>query len=436
MSQPTTNSIFTATQGLVGDSAASVATSAALTPLFATVVYPELWQAMAKIQVPQVEREFYYTVPAFTTQLDPVAIGITDMGNPTLMEERPPATLLPAITSTSNATPIVVLFASAPSLSTNSEIEITGVSGTRAPWGRWFVTQVDSTHYSLNGSVTDGTAGTGGTAYTSSAQGFTPVSAPVLWSPDNYQMGTSLGVYNWRGGVFQFIGATAASQIHVTYWASGTAPANPATPLMDDCQSYLSTRLAGLFAGSKGWYTMAKMYNDMAIGPQGIANGRDGLLRDFVLTQVRSLQRETIRRLPFRPRGVSWPVAGVSGLIGGFQGGGGVTPGVGAEGVYNVPAGATALMDLLQGEVQYVLLTSDVTVPVPLNPRPGPFFMTFVQDSTGNHAVSLSGTAWSSLIDPTMWSGSGVSGNTTVTVPCVVLNNGTIILNGIVSGPL
>ena len=435
MSQPTATDIFNTARSLVGDPAGQVATNAALTPFWNGIVYPELFQAMAKVQTPQVEREFYYTVPAFTTLLDPQSIGITDMGNPTLMEERQPGTSLPAITSTSNTTPIVVQFATAPPDLTNIEIQINGVSGTFAPWGRWFCTQVDDTHYSLNGSVADGTAGTGGTAYISSGMGFSPVYAATVWEPDNYQMGTSLGTYFWQDGVFKFVGATAPSQIHVTYWASGTAPASLATPLMDDCGSYAAVRLAGLFARSKGWVDIAAEYKLQALGRNGVADGRDGLLRDFVLTQIRSLQRGNIQRRLFRPRGPIFPVTGVTGLIGGFSGGGGVTPGVGSEGVYNVPAGASAIMDLNQGEVQYIVLTQNTSLRVPLNNRPGPWFMVIDQNSTGGWAATLTGSAWSSAIDPTAWSGSGVPGSTRVVIPLVTLNNGTIILNGVISGP-
>jgi hypothetical protein len=421
MSQPTTSSIFTAAQSLVGDAAGQIATTAALLPFWNTVVYPEMFQAIARMQVPNIEREFYYTVPAYTTYLDPVSIGITDMGNdgPTLMEERQPGTLLPAISSTSNTTPIVVSFSATPGLGANSEIEINGVSGTNGPLGRWFVSPgVDSTHWVLNGSVTDGSAGTGGTAYLASGQAFTPVYAQTTWEPDNFQMGTSLGVYFWQGGVLKFVGATAPSQIHVTYWASGTAPSNLATPLLDDCQTYSSVRLAGLFAGSKGWYSMADAYELKALGRNRTADGRDGLLRGFVLTAIRSIQRGNIQRQPFRPKGPLVPVVGVSGFIGGFQGGGGT------------------YFNFSNSNTQEYTLTTDISLAVPNGLVPNvAFWMVFIQDSVGGHAVTLSGSQWASSIDPTQWSGPGVPGNTSVTVPCVMKPNGQIILNGVIAGP-
>ncbi len=421
MSQPTTSSIFTAAQSLVGDASGQVATTAALLPLWNTVVYPEMFQAIARMQVPNIEREFYYTVPAFQTYLDPVAIGITDMGNngPILMEERAPGALLPAIATTSDTTPITVTFVSAAPLSNNAEIEVNGVSGTNGPLGRWFVTRgADSTQWVLNGSVTDGSAGTGGTAYISSGQGFSEVCKQTVWTPNNFQMGSFLGVYFWQGGVIKFVGASSARQIHVTYWASGTAPSNLATPLLDDCQTYASTRLAGVFAGGKGWYSMSDKYEMSALGRNRTADGRDGLLRGFVLTAIRSLQRGSIQRQTFRPRGPVIPAVGISGFIGGFQGGGGVA------------------FNFSGSNVQEFTLSSDTAIAVPSGlVANSAFWIVLIQDSTGGWAVTLNGSQWSSTIDPTAWSGSGVPGDTRVTLPLVMLPSGEIILNGVIAGP-
>lgn len=423
MSQPTTSSIFTATQSLVGDAAGQVATTAALLPLWNTIVYPEMFQAIARVQVPNIQREFYYTVPAFTTYLDPVAIGITDMGNdgPILMEERQPGILLPDISSTSNTTPITVTFVSAAPLANNAEIEVNGVSGTNGPLGRWFVTRgSDSMQWVLNGSVTDGSAGTGGTAYIASGQAFSEVYKQTIWNPDNFQLGTSLGVYFWQGGVIKFVGASSASQIHVTYWASGTAPANLATPLIDDCQTYAATRLASVFAGSKGWYSMSDKYEISALGRNRTADGRDGLLRGFVLTAIRSLQRGSIQRPTFRPRGPLVPAVGVSGLIGGFQGGGGI-------GMH---------FDFTNSNVIEVYVSGNTSVAVPTGLTPDiTFWMSFRQDSTGGWLITLNGTAWDPDIDPTAWSGPGTPGDTRTVVPFVLLQSGQIVLNGVISGP-
>lgn len=423
MSQPTTSSIFTATQSLVGDAAGQVATTAALLPLWNTIVYPEMFQAIARVQVPNIEREFYYTVPAFTTYLDPASIGITDMGNngPTLMEERAPGILLPAIVATSNTTPIVVEFASAAPLSANTEIEVNSVAGTNGPLGRWFVSAgVDSSHWILNGSVTDGSAGAGGTAYISSGQAFNPVYAQTVWNPDNFQIGSALGVYFWQGGVIKFVGASSARQIHVTYWASGTAPSNLATPLLDDCQTYASTRLAGVFAGSKGWYSMSDKYEISSLGRFRAADGRDGLLRGFVLTAIRSLQRGSIQRQTFRPRGPLVPAVGVSGLIGGFEGGGGI-------GMH---------FDFTNSNVIEVFVSGDVAIAVPTGLTPDiAFWMAFTQDPTGGWLVTLNGAAWSPDIDTTAWSGPGTPGNTRVIVPFVLKQNGQIVINGVIAGP-
>jgi hypothetical protein len=68
------------------------------------------------------------------------------------------------ITSSTNATPIVVLTASPHAMKTGDVVQIDGhLSNTNAN-GQWPVVVVDTTHFSLTGSTTTGAGGTAGTA--------------------------------------------------------------------------------------------------------------------------------------------------------------------------------------------------------------------------------------------------------------------------------
>lgn len=67
------------------------------------------------------------------------------------------------ITGATNASPVVV--AGSHSFNTGDSVTIIGVLGNTAINGNWVVTKVDSTHFSADGSVGNGTYASGGTAY-------------------------------------------------------------------------------------------------------------------------------------------------------------------------------------------------------------------------------------------------------------------------------
>ncbi len=69
------------------------------------------------------------------------------------------------ITGASNASPIVITSASAPV--TGAQVTISGVPGNTAANGSWTVTNIDATHFSLNGSTGNGVYTNGGTWLTS-----------------------------------------------------------------------------------------------------------------------------------------------------------------------------------------------------------------------------------------------------------------------------
>lgn len=68
-----------------------------------------------------------------------------------------------AITGATNATPIHITTVSAHGLSTSNFAEISGVLGNTAANGQWVITVVDTTHFTLNGSVGNGAYTGGGT---------------------------------------------------------------------------------------------------------------------------------------------------------------------------------------------------------------------------------------------------------------------------------
>ena len=251
----------------------------------------------------RVERTVYLNLPAFTTVLIPSTVGITDMQEPELLEERI-GTSQVAITSTTNATPISVL-STAHGLNTNDEIVVSGVASTYGPWGQWFVTRTDANNFTLNGSGTNGAAGTGGYFTVPNSQNWSTMqSVDFLGNLDGVPTQFLQG-YLWENQRFYFRGSNGVQQLRITYWASGAPPTNTNTVInIDNCIDFLANATAYSACYALGWEDAASHFYSVAYGDgtQG-----SGLIGDFVAFQVRQLQRGPVRRqLPFRDKRSRW----------------------------------------------------------------------------------------------------------------------------------
>lgn len=253
----------------------------------------------------RVQRIVYVNFPGSTTVLVPQNYAITDMSEPELIEERP-ATAAIAITNTGTATPIQVnaVAHGLGSAGTMVEGTVSGVAGTTAPWGNWFVTIIDANNFTLNGSRTDGVAGTGGTFTVASTQRWCQVDPIDLafqgldGVPQQY-----LGSYLWINEQLQFRGAIGTQQLRITYWASGDPPTNANTTInIDNCIDFLALATAANAARANGWYPISDALMTRAYGAtQDGCTG--GALGAFIAIQVATLQRgPQRRRLPFRFR--------------------------------------------------------------------------------------------------------------------------------------
>jgi len=244
-------------------------------------------------------------LPANTTVLIPTTAGIVDFGEPELIEERMAGTQI-AIASTDTSTPIDVTTVAPHGLGPNgSMIEgaISGVLGTSAPWGNWFVTVTGTNTFSLNGSASDGIAGTGGAFYSATSAEFTEV-WPIDFANglDGQPQGV-LGCYLWSNNRLQFRGCTGAVELRITYYATGTVPSNVNYQIaVDNCRDFLAYGVASTAAASQGWDSRAERYRNKAYGdpthPDELA-----LIDLFYMGQVLADQRGPARRqLPFRDR--------------------------------------------------------------------------------------------------------------------------------------
>ena len=306
MAVNTLESVFNAARGFLHDTTPS--TGAVWTDSALQVHFNEPYRALFNCLMgasKRVQRVVYVNFPAYTTVLIPANFGIPDLSEPEMVEERLANPSI-AIVSTSATTPIEV---NAPGHGLGSTgnvvaIQVTGVVGTPAPWGNWFATVVDANNFTLNGSMTDGVAGVGGSCSIQSQNRFTEV-IPIDLSNQGLDgiPGNSLNNYLWIDEQMQFLGCVNTQELRITYWASGTPPTNTALNInIDNCIDFLSVGTAANAAYANGWNTMGDRLYTKAYGAGG-DNCTGGLLGAFVKIQVAEQQRgPTRRRLPFRPR--------------------------------------------------------------------------------------------------------------------------------------
>lgn len=258
----------------------------------------------------RIQRTVYVNLPAVTTVLVPSAYGMTDFAEPELIEERQAQASI-AIATANTSSPIGLGFGSPHGLGTPGQVVecvVSGVSGTTAPWGRWFATVVDSTNVTLNGSVGD-VAGTGGTLTPwNQLQFFEVVPLDVDAQGLDGVPQTYLVNYIWAEERLQFRGAIGTQQLRITYWASGTPPTNSSTNInIDNCIDFLACATAANAARANGWTALADQLKTTAYGANQEAYGNAGLLGDFIKIQVLTMQRGPQRRQQaFRQKRPRW----------------------------------------------------------------------------------------------------------------------------------
>lgn len=260
-----------------------------------------VWRAMSNSGSKRIEHVVTINFPAGTTVLIPATYNITDFGEPSIIEERLAATAL-NIVSSSTTTPITLNIPNH-GLSGNGYCTVSGVSGTQAPWGYWGFTIVDVNTVSLNGSLSDGVAGTGGILALNSILRWTEVqpadraNQTLDGVPSLY-----LGSYLWTNEQLLFRGCVNTQQLRITYWSSGNPPTNPNTVLgFDDCIDFVACVTAGNAANANGWYAAADRLFNKAFGQSQDPDEIGGLLLEFINLQIKSQQKgPPARRGPFR----------------------------------------------------------------------------------------------------------------------------------------
>lgn len=309
MAIPTVASVTALARSHLGDTAVAggeVYTDTILIPFVAQATR-ELFRTLQNLQLPRVKVQAFYNLPANTSVLYPATAGITDMGEPLLVEERSVGGAY-AVSGCAITSFVPTLVTATHPLSTGAWAVVWGIVGVTGASGAFTVTCADTTHVTLNGAYAVGTYSSGG--YVSySADEFTRLDWVDSIHAVEGTLPESLADVAWLGDSFRFSGASAARQLRITYWSSAhTVTTGTDSIGVDDSVDFLAVRTAGLAAASLGAKSSAQDLNFQALGHSGQADASGGLLRDLLVAAVLREQAERpIRRQPFRAKRAVYP---------------------------------------------------------------------------------------------------------------------------------
>lgn len=296
MADCTVAEIYGDVRGLLGDSGAEVFDDTMLAVPFGSA-YRELHDCLINNGLPTARREAYPVLPAFTGVLVPSAFNISDLGEPLEVWERGGISSV-AVSTLTNATPIVVTTTAAHGISANTEVTIYGVSSPTVVNDNWWVGVPAANQLALNGSVASGAYGSGGYVAWSTERW-------VLCSPvdsiTQIQPGSRLQYWQWERGRINFRPATEARQLKIVYLASGSAPASGSIGI-DNARSFLAVATAYRAAQMRDMVQRAQELKLEAYGPEMVPNVSGGALRTLVNPMVKEMQKRPSRPQTFRPR--------------------------------------------------------------------------------------------------------------------------------------
>ncbi len=268
-----------------------------------------LYRTAANLGTPIIEREVYYVLPAYTTYLAPSTANVTDMAEPTFVQERGDLTKK-TITGAAGTTTVTITSASH-GFATNDMVTINGIVGLTGTEGvLWGITRVDANSFTLNGCIGSGTYSSGGVAVKSSDKFRTVDKIDRI---DSIETHARISKWVWEDEAFRFTPTDTERQLRIGYLASGAPPSNTATVLgIDDCLDFLSTYTAASAARSRGATAMAQDLFAEALGPSRQEDASGGALGAFLTAATKQVQRIPAgdrRRMSFRQRRPQWPMA-------------------------------------------------------------------------------------------------------------------------------
>lgn len=302
MSDCTVADVITGAMSLLGDAAGEITQE--IIDDFNTA-YGEMMDLGIKCQVSQIKREVYFTLPANTNVLFPSQLGVTDFDEPARLWERAIGATV-AVQSTTDGTPITVN-ATSHGQNTGNRIELNGIQGVPSWVNRdWYCTVVNANTLTLNGSITCGSNGTGGTLMFSSDQ-FIRMQLVSTIPSNQQQQSQILGVYYFEDNILYFPGSLTPRQLWIEYLAGEDPPASGVIGFANGRElNFLKNATAAHFAPKRQLPQGPQCRMD-AYGESGLADGGGGMLRALIVPMLHQKQNRATRPQDYRRRRTQFP---------------------------------------------------------------------------------------------------------------------------------
>lgn len=296
----TAQNIMDDSRALLADVSGQIFDNTKLLP-FVGMAWREAFRVMEGVNRPTINREAFYDLPAHTSVLSPSTAGLDDLDEPIIVEER--GTITSVAVTGCTVTSGVASVSTAPTLhglATGAQVVLHAIGGVTGVTGLFTITVTSTTAFTPNGAVAAGVYTTGGTVShsTESFQPMDPIQRveKVLTSEQS-----ALLQWAWRDDKFNFPPANAVRQIRIQYVSTGSSVTSATDVIVPGLlRDFIAIRAAGLAAHAHGAEERARALSIEALGPTLQPDATGGALRAALLTGIRSLQRTTYRRPPYR----------------------------------------------------------------------------------------------------------------------------------------
>lgn len=303
MPYPTLTECYTRCREILGDTegGGQIYTNAILLGHVQSAVR-EMFRTMRNLATTRVIREIYYILPANTTVLLPVTMGINDFAEPISIAERGGLSSV-AITGAVNVAAGLQVTTATNTFNTGDIVTLNALGGLRDVDGAYGVTVLSPTQFIANGLYTVGTYTSGGTAaHSSNNFAILDFGTTVVVSQSNTSRITNVA---WRENRLWFPLCDEERQLQVIYYSSGSVPVSANDQVtVDDSLDFLATFAAALASKSLGADVISADLRQQAVGDDWKRGIPGGLLRGLMQAAVRQLQNrppEERCRQAYRP---------------------------------------------------------------------------------------------------------------------------------------
>lgn len=264
--------------------------------------YNKLFERLRTRNDRRSRRTSFAYIPANTSFVNPLTVGITNCGNPIDLWERslstPPFYDITAIALTpasQGVAPYALLtVAHGGTLVTGQTIEVQGVLGVSDDINNyWTLTVPDSSHVQLNGCTAIGTYTATTGIVIVGAESWPQLPMSRVWNQFNINQlpigpasQTCFRNWTWETSALRLPPLSTSRELMIDYNLSGQVPLDPSLSLaIDDCLNCLAYRVAAIAGRSKG-------------RPQDACDGylaeSDKFFDEFLQPVIKDLQRERL----------------------------------------------------------------------------------------------------------------------------------------------